>query len=489
MAVLLPRLLVFPWSENLYGDAVIRTELAERWASSPHWISSFSDGAYQFGPLQIYLVGLVLKARVPPEAAGRVVSLLFGALATLPLYSLTRRLFGWRAGLIAGLSLCAWGLHIQMSTTGGSEAVATFLVLAVLALVARAREGEPLGPLMGAAALLNLACATRYDCWLLVPLLCLFIWLWGKDRIAATARAVFFGLLCLPFPLLWMQGNEVAMGSAFYPIRFIEDFHRHWYQDGVALWGQAGYRLQNLFFWPGAALLTLSPLVAGFGMWGMRSAWRERADVRWLLWVAWLPSLYFTFKSTVLSSFVPLARFAVNQIVLLLPFVGLGFDRLFPSRWARLRLAVGSLTVLVALVTQGALCLLTFRHETSLATSLRPVSPISTNPPSVMRVARFLKEKVALSNDAVILDTDPFYWDMQMAFFSGLPESKIARLRWDTFDRRSAENHPRYLVRAEHGDLAKAKDVLLGTGVLTFRGERYLELPGFPGEYHVYLRE
>jgi len=37
--VLLPRLAVFPWSENLYGDAVVRTELAQRWLQTPHWIA------------------------------------------------------------------------------------------------------------------------------------------------------------------------------------------------------------------------------------------------------------------------------------------------------------------------------------------------------------------------------------------------------------------------------------------------------------------
>src|SRR5215468_50325 len=54
--VLLPRLAVFPWSENLYGDAVVRTELAQRWLQNPHWIAHMDDGAFQYGPLHVYLV-------------------------------------------------------------------------------------------------------------------------------------------------------------------------------------------------------------------------------------------------------------------------------------------------------------------------------------------------------------------------------------------------------------------------------------------------
>ncbi len=57
-AVLLPRLVLFPINENLGGDAVVRTELAQRWAAHPHWIASMEDGAYQFGPLHLYLVDL-----------------------------------------------------------------------------------------------------------------------------------------------------------------------------------------------------------------------------------------------------------------------------------------------------------------------------------------------------------------------------------------------------------------------------------------------
>src|SRR5687768_4777367 len=69
-ATLLPRALVFPLNENLHGDAVARTELAERWARDPHWIASFDDGAYQFGPLHLYAVGATLWAWPDREDAG-----------------------------------------------------------------------------------------------------------------------------------------------------------------------------------------------------------------------------------------------------------------------------------------------------------------------------------------------------------------------------------------------------------------------------------
>ena len=38
-----------------------------------------------------------------------------------------------------------------------------------------------------------------------------------------------------------------------------------------------------------------------------------------------VPTAYFAFRSVVLLDFVPLARFAVTQVALLLPFVGVGY--------------------------------------------------------------------------------------------------------------------------------------------------------------------
>ena len=82
--VLLPRLAVFPWSENLYGDAVVRTELAQRWLAEPPLDRRhMDDGAFQYGPLHVYLVAGALALGIDRVAAG-LGDLLFGVLA-LPL--------------------------------------------------------------------------------------------------------------------------------------------------------------------------------------------------------------------------------------------------------------------------------------------------------------------------------------------------------------------------------------------------------------------
>lgn len=487
-AVLLPRAVVFPFSENLYGDAVARTELAERWLERPHWIASMDDGAYQYGPLHLYAVAAALASGLVKEDAGRWVSLLFGVLSVFPLYALTRRLFGWKAGVVAVLGLSVWGMHIQMSTTAGSEAMGLFLVLWVLALFCRGVEENRFGSLLASAAVLNLACAVRYDCWLLAPLLTVLLFLGDKDRIAAATRGISFALVTLPFPMLWMQGNEHARGDAFAPMHYIESFHRTWVQDGVARWGQLGYRAQNLVFWPATALLTLSPLLAYFGMLGMVHVFRTDKARRWLVWVAVAPTLYFTFRSVVLLNFVPLARFTVGQVALVLPFALPGFELALASRSPLVRRGWLVATVLFAVATPLVMTALTFRKDDSLASSLRPVTPLSTNPPAVMQVAHYLRSEVLPVGGAAVLDADPQYWDLQIGFFSGLPEERLARQRWDIFRERVVSAKPDTVVRHEGGGLDRETDVRVEGPTLYFAGQVFHEVPGFSRPWHVYRR-
>jgi 4-amino-4-deoxy-L-arabinose transferase-like glycosyltransferase len=477
-AVLLPRLLVFGVNENFYGDAVMRAELAGRWAERPHVIGSFDQGGYQFGPLHILALGVLTWVGGSRENSGRWFSLAVALLTVLPLFSLTRRLFGRPAAVAACLCLALWGMHVQFSTTSSSEALGLLLILATAALFARAVLEEHRASLLGAALTLNLACATRYDAWLWVPMLTIALLLGRRWKWAAI-----FGLLCLAFPLGWAYGNWGDRGDPLFPFRFIDQYHRDWFPDGERLWGASSYRLQNLVFWPAVALFTLSPLIGAAGLLGLVRAWRERKDLRWLVALIVVPSALFTFRSTITGSFVPLARFAAKEVALLLPFVWFGFDA-FHGKRLRVSLAVAGSVVGVALPV--ALGLFTLHREGKWEDSLRPVSPISTNPVELMRVARFLEHEVKAQGEGAILDSDAQYRDLQLAFFSGLPEERLARHRWEIFPIRLAAAAPRFLVRIEGGTLERVASI--EGRQLRFNGWTFSELDGFVAPFHVYRR-
>jgi 4-amino-4-deoxy-L-arabinose transferase-like glycosyltransferase len=486
---LLPRALTFLGAQNLYGDAVVRTELAERWLRNPHLITAFGDGAYQFGPLQLYATALPLALGVPREDAGRWVSLLFGTLMVLPLYALTRRLFDRQAGVVAALAFSVWGMHLQMSTTAGSEALCTFLVVWALSLFAAGWEEGGLGALARAAWVLNLACATRYDAWMLVPLLTLLLFLQGRDRVAGLTRALFFGLLCLPFPLLWMHGNELAHGDPLYPVHFIDAYHRTWVLSEAGRYGALLYRLHNLLFWPGTALVTLSPLVALFGMVGMWHAFRREPQVRWLVWVTLVPTAYFSVRGGVLLTFAPLARFAVSQVVLLLPFVAVGAVHVLGRRASWVQWTGMGAAALLAVAMPVGLGLYTWKNDSARSVSLKPISPVSTNPEPIMQVARFLRTEVAPGDGVVALDESPAYRDVQLGFYSGLPDSRLVRLRWGRhFDWRLTRVVPDYVVLMKGGQLARRPDVVLEPGGLKLRGIAYEPLANSPPGVQVFRR-
>src|SRR5262249_6440085 len=192
-------------------------------------------------------------------------------------------------------------------------------------------------------------------------------------------------------------------------------------------------RHHNPIFGPAAPLSTLSPLIAWCGARGMLQIWRQRREYRWLVWVALVPTAYFTFRGVVLLNFVPLARFAITQVALLLPFVGVGYLAMVEGRSVAARRAWAGAALGLAVLFPVVIGILTVNRDDQVATSLRPVSPVSTNPPAVMKVARWLKSEVAPVNGAAALDVDPQYWDLQIAFFSGLPDTRISRMRWDIF--------------------------------------------------------
>jgi 4-amino-4-deoxy-L-arabinose transferase-like glycosyltransferase len=471
------RAAVYPVNEYVHGDAVSRVEFALDWAQSPHLIRSFGDGAAQYGPLQIYLVGTALQW-IDRNDAARVVNIVFGVLTVLPVWVVTRRYFGERAAMWAGLACAAWGLHVQASTTGGSEALALCLMWVAFAACASWLERPRVLPLVASAAAMNLAAATRYDAWMYAPLLAVMPLVVWRDWQRAIAWGTLFGLLCLPYPLFWLYGNFSAHGSAFYPFTYINDFHRAWAAVESAGWREIWFRIQGLTFWPAMALFTLTPGVAVLGGAGMVAAWRERPATRWLVLAAVVPTTYYSLRSAVLLDFVPLARFGVVQMSLLLPFVAPGLPVVV--RWLgglSPRRIVGA-SVAMAVVLPLAIGAITFRRDTRVADILKSVSPVSTNHRAVMAAADVLRQEVLARGRSVALDMDPMYLDIQLGFYARVGK-EAPRMRWPGFREHVTVNPPDYLVTFERGALGREPWVTVDGSTLTLGEARYEAVPGF----------
>lgn len=484
-AVVLPRVVAFPFTENLHGDAVARTWLAHRWALAPHVIGSFDQGGLQFGPLHLYLLAAAEWLWPSPEHAGRLLSLLVGCLTALPLHALARRLFDrWSADLtvvVFGL----WGLHVQASTTSGSEGLSLLLVATVAWLAQWWLDEGRRDVLLALALALNLLCATRYDGWLLVPMAVALVW-W-KTRSVRTAA--WLGAASSAFAAAWMLGNFADRGDPLYPIHYIDDFHRAWFAREQARWGEGTYRWLTLVFWPGAAAVTLTPpvaLAAGYGLW---SAWRKAPRARWLVLLVVVPALLFTLRATVLERFVPLARFTVKEVLLLTVFVGPGLAALLGWAKARTRTLAAGAAVAGLLAWTVWLGAFTYERAGTWENNLRPVSPVVTNPQSLMRVARFLSKRAPAARGILVVDVDPqSYRDLQVAYFSGFDLEHTARARSPQYQEQLQGARVSWVVRFEGGELVRDGDLVLGAKGPSFRGTRLVEVPGFQPPMHVYRR-
>jgi 4-amino-4-deoxy-L-arabinose transferase-like glycosyltransferase len=473
-----------PFAQDFYGDAVVRGDLAARFAAHPHFFGSFAQGAYQFGPLQLYIMGALDLLGMARDASGRWSSLAFGILTAWPLWSLTRRYFGDSAAMLACFGLSVWGMHIQFSTTGGSESMALFFFCATLALFARAMELDHEPTLLASALLATLGCAVRYDLWLLIPLLgaC---WLWQRG-LKSWRPALLFCALASAFPLAWLYGNWVDMGDPLYVLKYIEDFHRNWFPDGDKQWGVLRYRLQNLFFWPGSALATLTPGIALLGTIGLVRSWGAAPKTRWLIALAVLPAVWLTARSTLFGTFVPLARFTAKELLLLLVFFAPGAEWVASKLRRPVFRAIAVLTALLALAIPIWLTSFTYQREGKWETTLKPISPLTTQPRDVSAAVEWLRPKLG-DGACLAIDSDAReYHDVLIAFRSGLPEERLARYRWDSFWDRFNDEHPRYLLRFEGGELERGPLKL--DGAMAQLGDSTFTEAAHFGAVHVYAR-
>jgi 4-amino-4-deoxy-L-arabinose transferase-like glycosyltransferase len=481
------RVPLFPFAENLYGDSVVRSELAERWANEPKLYTSFQDGVYQFGPLHFYYMGLLMKAWPSREHATRLASLLMGLLLVLPVYRLGRRLFSRRAAIVAGLAMSVWSLHIQASTTAASEAVFLTLFFFALDYLFRGIDEQRFQPLAAAALFTNLVCALRYDGWMYPPLFALAIAVSGKDRIASATRGVLFGALAVAFPLWWMQMSEKASGDALYTIHYIDEFHARWVNDGIAWLGSSGQRAFSLFFWPGTLIATTSLLVGLLALVGIVRAFVKK-EHRALALIALFPVAYYTFRGAVLLNFSPLARFFMAQVALALFYVDDGFAAVAGKLPAWGKKALVGATAALALATPIYLGVATAWKAGPVADTLRPISPLSTIPTDQMDAARFLKQKVQ-AGETVAVDEAPQYVDINVAFFTGLPEPRLARRRWENFEKQLREQpKPRWLFAAKGGVFETKDGLTVGGDQLSWRGETWSRVYAPSASLFVYQR-
>ncbi|MHB1847043.1 MAG: glycosyltransferase family 39 protein [Deltaproteobacteria bacterium] len=465
----LVRALVFPFAWNLYGDAPARVETVLRWLQAPFFLRSF-EGARQFGPLNVYLLGALERLFPNPFVAPRLLSFALGSLTAWPLYRLAEARFGRRAAALSTWAFAVYGLHVQASTTAASEGVFLFFLAWGLVFLDRGLARSPRW-LLGAALAMAAACATRYDGWLYAPLSWLLCWPALRAGRLSWRAAVAYALGTIAVPLFLLWGNWVDMGDPLYLPHYIDADHLRNAALASAHMGRAIWTGYCLTFWPSNLAVELTPAVAGAILLAGREAVATRR-ARGLLWLALVPAALFTFRGAFLLEFHPLARFTIPTAVLLLPYAGRGFELLFSGRSPSARAALAAGSIALALAFPAYLAWRTIGRGDAWADALRPISPVSTLPPDLEAAARAL---AALGPGRLVLvDSDAAYEDIPVRFYARRPPGELLSWREKRDRARLSQGAvPDLVVLMPHSDLVAAGQAWAGGDSLIAFGQSY----------------
>ena len=200
------RLIVVIFWIDVSGDAPGIAIGAYRWWHSPHMKT---HGTHL--PGIIYLGGLFHLFIDDPWISTRIFNMIMGSLTIPIFYLLICRIFNRSVALLSALILVFLPIHLAASGSSLKEASFLFEIIIGIWLLILASERQEKQDIYLSLSLLFfcLAEATRYEGWLLIPILPLYYWLKTKK----TFKSILILLVLSVFPIFWFLGNYVHSGN------------------------------------------------------------------------------------------------------------------------------------------------------------------------------------------------------------------------------------------------------------------------------------
>jgi 4-amino-4-deoxy-L-arabinose transferase-like glycosyltransferase len=189
------------------GDGPTRAIMAHNWAASPQWVTS---GVWP--PGFMYLTGLFSWIVPDPKISIRILNGILSS-ATVPLfYSIIRRVYDDRIGLLSAIALTFFQLYMGLSVSSLTEPwLLTFTLAAMFSLLKAVekpdRERQYLTAFLGFQIIAEM---TRYEAWIFVPCFLAYYGLASRN----WRKTLLLTIGCIAFPILWLIGNHIATGNA-----------------------------------------------------------------------------------------------------------------------------------------------------------------------------------------------------------------------------------------------------------------------------------
>ncbi|MCK4736668.1 MAG: glycosyltransferase family 39 protein [Methanophagales archaeon] len=393
---LLLRLTFFIFSDNFEPDGALRIMIALNWLKTPHLII-----AGMWGPLHTYLIAFSIVVWNDPILSPQLVSLILGSLTVFPFFFLLKLLFNRNIALFSTLIFSVYTLQIRYSVLSLSEVPFTFFLFLSLCFFFKFKrdENKKYCFLAFACISLNLACMLRYEGWIFIPLLTLFLL---KEK---KTHLLFFFVISMIFPAFWMIGNYYINADPLYSVHFA-----HTYQVVIAGYNE-GYTLYTALYrliaWPRILTLTLTPIVAIFAFCGLIYSLvkREYMDLLFIFSVLYI---IFTIQC-ITGSMILNPRYTIMLGMFLIPYSVLGLERISNlfNRNKKLQKAVTIIFVLSLIISP------------LIISSASPyLSPLPTAPPDAKKISVWLKENVKTEEKVIF---DHYQWNQPyIALYSGL---------------------------------------------------------------------
>jgi 4-amino-4-deoxy-L-arabinose transferase-like glycosyltransferase len=203
--------IAFNWKAWGVYDSAFYHEMGSRVSQG----SFLFPTAYFLSPLYYYFIGAVYALFGIDLEWIRIAQAVLGAGSCTLLYWIGRNIFSETAGILSGLALSVYGLHIYYTGSILATVCVVFLNLLFVHLIVGARGMPSVGRAVASGLVLGLAVATKPNAILLLPvLLAVYGLVWRKktrNPLLASAAALLAGtiLTVAPFTL----HNYLATGE------------------------------------------------------------------------------------------------------------------------------------------------------------------------------------------------------------------------------------------------------------------------------------
>ena len=453
-------------------DAWARYMYAIGWLNDP---SSLPSGTANDAwlPFHFWLLGGALWFW-KSEWTARVLTLLLGALTVFPIWALTRKIFGREIALGGTLALAIFGFHVGYSVTTSSE-VPTICFLVTSLYCWHRYYLEPSWKwAITSGLLLAAACLTRFEAWLVPPVLILALldyskgWRSLRSSVQAWRNAVRFAIPASSGVIGWMLFSWEKWGDPMkLPHRTIAENT----SKIAELHHGMGYRLAVV---PGALIISLSPLLAALAAVGLiGTIWRGTMLTRSLACL-FLALMTFNYYNSVRHE-VTQAKYTLVYSWLCMPFAFLAVAWI-TSRWRLCSMrCASSLLVLFFLLWQSAVAVGSIYAPPSVADRLGVLSVTLPLKTELRGLVAWLKINDP-SGTGVILD-DYNYEGTDIIRFSHISPSDTFSVKIHAYHDPDLKNKiaefvtqhkPRFCICSPDGPIGRA---------LSLRAQRELQIP------------